>query len=277
MFYAKWKSTGQTVAAGSTSKRNAPFLCLECGHEVVLRAGKKRVGHFAHLDALACHDWESESEAHRRCKMEIYEALRKEHSVQNVALERSLGSVRPDVSAYVKGVPVAIEIQMSSLSLETITHRTLEYFRKGIYVLWLLQWTPKLDQSRYSPTRWEKWIHATYFGQVYYWVNGLSIVCYRFDPTFKRVSKKMMRKGFSRRYRRFRRASRGELLNLVKDFVPRVRKRWQGRGIQVPEAALFIHRSSGTTQRAQGAPVLKGLAMVPGNQQVSPKYPPVVP
>src|SRR5207244_1162963 len=133
MLCARRKSDGQTVAASSTSKRNAPFLCLECGYEVVLRAGKKRVGHFAHLNALVCHNWESESEAHRRCKIEIYEALRNEHCVRDVVLERSLGSVRPDVSAYVKGVPVAIEIQMSSLSLETITHRTLEYFRKGIY------------------------------------------------------------------------------------------------------------------------------------------------
>jgi hypothetical protein len=29
--------------------------------------------------------------------------------------------------------------------------RTIEYYRKGIYVLWLLQWTPKLDGKRYAP------------------------------------------------------------------------------------------------------------------------------
>jgi hypothetical protein len=33
---------------------------------------------------------------------------------------------------------VAIEVQISSLSLETITERTIEYHRKGIHVLWLL-------------------------------------------------------------------------------------------------------------------------------------------
>jgi len=55
------------------------------------------------------------------------------------------------VSAYINGVPVAIEVQISSLSLETILQRTIAYARKGIYILWLLQWTPTLDSVRYVP------------------------------------------------------------------------------------------------------------------------------
>jgi hypothetical protein len=67
--------------------------------------------------------------------------------------------------------------------------RTIEYAQKGIYVLWLLQWTPALDGRRYAPTLWEKWIHALYFGQVYYWVEGLTVASYRFDPYFKTIQK----------------------------------------------------------------------------------------
>jgi type I site-specific restriction-modification system R (restriction) subunit len=40
-------------------------------------------------------------------------------------LERPLGTNRPDVSAHINGVPVAIEVQISSLSLETIAYRTM--------------------------------------------------------------------------------------------------------------------------------------------------------
>jgi len=124
--------------------------------------------------------------------MAIYEALLKEPNVKKVALERSLKTCRPDVSAYINGVPVAIEVQISTLTMETIIRRTTEYARKGIYVLWLLQWTPYLDGTRYSPRLWEKWIHATYFGRVYYWIEGLKIVSYHFDPYLKHVPKEPM-------------------------------------------------------------------------------------
>jgi hypothetical protein len=67
------------------------------------------------------------------------------------AFERSLGTVRPDVSARINGIPVAIEVQLSVLSLETIARRTAEYAKKGVYVFWLTQWTLFLDADRYSP------------------------------------------------------------------------------------------------------------------------------
>lgn len=71
--------------------------------------------------------------------MEIFEALRTAPSVAEAALEKSMGTVRPDVCAMIKGVPVAIEVQMSSLSIETIMTRTIDYHQRGLYVLWLLQ------------------------------------------------------------------------------------------------------------------------------------------
>jgi 8-oxo-dGTP pyrophosphatase MutT (NUDIX family) len=68
--------------------------------------------------------------------------------------------------------------------------RTIEYAQNGMYVLWLLQWTPRLDAKRYTPRHWERWIHAAYFGRVYYWVEGLTVVSYHFDPHFRSVPKK---------------------------------------------------------------------------------------
>ena len=54
----------------------------------------------------------------------------------------------------------------------------------------LLQWKPELDGGRYTPRLWEKWIHAAYFGRVYYWIQGLQIVSYTFEPSLKSVPKK---------------------------------------------------------------------------------------
>jgi len=250
MLCAKRKSDGQTVNAYFESQRNGPFVCVDCNEEVILKAGSSKINHFAHANPIACKYAEGESDAHRRCKLEIFQALQREPSVRNVALERPLGPVRPDVSAYIRGVPVAIEIQISSLSVETIMHRTIQYAQNGIYVLWLLQWTAELDSDRYAPNVWERWIHATYFGQVYYWVEGLTVVGYHFDPYFKSVPRKSFYSEdgdkitvgwYRRRSKRYRMVVRGVPLNLVKDFGPKQRYWWEGKGIKVPDAKLFMH------------------------------------
>jgi competence protein CoiA len=50
--------------------------------------------------------------------------------------------------------------------------------------------TPDLDAKRYTLRLWEKWIHTAYFGRVYYWIKGLTIAAYHFDPNYKSVPKK---------------------------------------------------------------------------------------
>lgn len=249
MLSAKRKSDGQIVTAYFTSKGSGPFRCVDCNEEVILKSGRSRIDHFAHANPIACKFASGESDLHRRCKLEIFNALQLEPGVNDVALERRFGEVRPDVFASINGVPVAIELQISSLSLETIIHRTIQYAQKGIYVLWLLQWAPTLDARRYTPRLWEKWIHAAYFGRVYYWMEGLTVASYRFDPLFKTVpktswysenGKKMTGGGYSRRSKRYRTTIRGETLNLVRDFAGKERYWWEGNGLEVPDAKLFI-------------------------------------
>jgi len=249
MLSARRKLTGETVTAYLSFKSHGPFVCLDCQEEVILKTGRRTVNHFAHANQLACDSYQNESGAHRRCKMEIFLALQKLPHVRDAAMERPLGTNRPDVSASVNGVPVAIEVQISSLSIETIMQRTIDYYRQGIYVLWLLPWTPKLDSPRYAPKHWERWIHTAYFGRVYYWTRGLEVVSYRFEPSLKSVprktwyganGKKMASGGYSQRLKRHRTAVRGQMLNLAVDFGPRERSWWDGGGIKVPDAKLFM-------------------------------------
>ncbi|MGO8677885.1 MAG: competence protein CoiA [Limisphaerales bacterium] len=251
MLCARRKSDNRSVIAKWESRANAPFACPECGGEVVLRQGTARMNHFAHKSPISCHYAGGETSDHRRCKLEIYEALLRRPGVTDVRLERSLGSARPDVSANFNGVPVAIEVQISTLSQETILRRTKEYERKGIYVLWLLQWTPYLDGSRYSPRLWEKWVHAAYFGRVYYWVKGLTVAAYSFDPYFSQVppaswysdeGEQMSARGYNRKSKRYRTPVRRRTLNLASDFVPRQREWWKGGNLTIPFAKLFIDR-----------------------------------
>jgi competence protein CoiA len=129
--------------------------------------------------------------------------------------------------------------------------RTIEYASKGIFVLWLLQWTPKLDAKRYTPQLWEKWLHTAYFGRVYYWMEGLKVASYQFEADFKTIpkkswyserGKKITAGGYSRKTKRYRRAIRENILNLANDFVPKKREWWEGNGMVVPNATLFVHR-----------------------------------
>ena len=258
MLCAKQKSTGEIVTAYLALKTDAPFFCPECCDVVVLKSGTGKVNHFAHVNPLVCRFDANESEEHRQCKFQIYQALLRQPNVEKAAMERPLGTNRPDISAYINGVPVAIEIQISSLSEETIKHRTMEYARKGIYILWLLLWTPDLTDTRYTPRLWEKWIHTTYFGHVYYWIEELTIASYHFEPSLKSVpqktwysskGKKITAGGYSRRSKRHRTAVRGETLNLVRDFVPKERDWWEGNGITMPFARIFIERFAPRLQK----------------------------
>jgi competence protein CoiA len=183
--------------------------------------------------------------------MAIYDALLEAPNVRKAGLERSLRTVRPDVRAYINDIAVAIEVQVSALSLDTIIRRTTEYARKGVYLLWLPQWTRDLDVHRYSPRVWERWVHAAYWGRIYYWLEGLSVVSYHFAPYYTYVEEtswhgeggeEMSAGGYDRKSKRYRTPVRGKTLNLLTDFVPRVREEWQSRDLKIPRAKLYVHR-----------------------------------
>jgi len=234
--------------ASSQDRTNGPFHCPACKNEAVLRKGKLRIPHFSHKPPVTCSYGLGETEVHRRCKTEIYDTFLHAPHVEKVKLERYLKEVRPDISAYINGVPVAIEVQISNLSLDDVIRRTREYTRRGIHLLWLAEWTSALDDERYSPRPWERWIHAAYFGRVYYWVGGTLVVPYHFEPFHLRVKesewngrggKKLSAGGYSRRSMRYKTPVRGSTLDILRDFGPKEREYWQGRNIEIPRAKLF--------------------------------------
>ncbi|HEV2761869.1 MAG TPA: competence protein CoiA family protein, partial [Pyrinomonadaceae bacterium] len=154
MLTATRQLDGRKVGAWEAEKGEGPFECFCCRQVVTLRKGRIIAAHFAHQPPVACEYGAGESEEHRRCKLALHAALAADPRVEKCELERDLGTVRPDVSAYVGGVPVAFEVQLSSLSLERIAYRTAEYTRKGIYVLWLPVRREGLRRALYAPRPW---------------------------------------------------------------------------------------------------------------------------
>jgi len=88
MLSARRKSDGQTVTAYFESKANAPFVCLECNEEVILKTGRHRINHFAHANPIACQFAQGESDAHRRCKADIGQIAAKQQRLLEAYLEQ---------------------------------------------------------------------------------------------------------------------------------------------------------------------------------------------
>lgn len=242
MLTAARRSDGQKVAAWEVERLEGPFLCFCCKQTVTLRRGEIKAPHFAHIPPVACEYGSGESEAHRRCKLALYENLSSHASVKKCEMERDLGTVRPDVSAYINDVPVAIEVQLSNLSLSRIQYRTAEYARKGIYVLWLPVHTPDLRRELYSPNPWERWLHAAYFGRVYYWLEGVRVLPVHFRDYRIQVS------GRTRDYQRVAHRKvpiNGNVATLTSDFHPVNRRAWRGNLFSIPPAKLFVDSQPG--------------------------------
>lgn len=228
---------GQKVGAWEVEKREAPFVCPCCSEVVTLRRGGIKAPHFAHQPPVTCEYGAGESEEHRRCKMAIYEALVAHPSVTKCEVERDLGAVRPDVSAYINRVPVAVEVQASRLTLERIARRTAEYARRGICVLWLPIYRESLRAELYGPRPFELWLHEAYGGRVYYWTEGLKIQPVHFRDYYSRV------RGRTRDYEKL--SSKkvpidGRAVLLTEDFAPFEREAWARGFLHGPPSKLFV-------------------------------------
>ncbi len=154
--------TKQQIIASHATKDMGTFLCPECREVVNFHSGRLVVPHFTHKSYLTCTNSPGETDLHRRAKKEIFESLLRSPRVSGAVLERPFGTVRADIFAVIRGQPVAVEVQVSTLSQDAISYRTSEYAKRGIYVLWILPWTEELDSYRYSPQRFERWLHAAY-------------------------------------------------------------------------------------------------------------------
>lgn len=237
MLTAAREGGGQKVAAWEVERSDGPFRCFCCRQVVRLRKGEIKAAHFAHVPPVNCEYGAGESEAHRRCKLSLYESLSADPRVRKCEVERDLGTVRPDVSAYISDVPVAIEVQLSNLPLQRIQFRTAEYARKGIYVLWLPLHGAELRGELYAPRPWEEWLHAAYFGRVYYWLDGLRVQPVHFRDYYRRV------RGRTRDYEQLARRKvpiDGQAARITEDFRPVRRAAWSARHISIPPARLFM-------------------------------------
>lgn len=235
------------ILASSATKEDGPFTCPICGGPVLVKKGRITIHHFAHIPPTNCAYGAGESEKHRQVKRDIYAALSTHPDVSKLQLERPLGDVRPDISFYLGNIPIAIEVQVSTLSLDTIDTRTRAYKRKGISLLWISPYDIAIQHGeQYSPRLWEKYIHTLYFGKVYYWISGEMVRPVHFDEYLIHVeATEWYEDGYMRyeggydRYSKRYRTPRFQKDVLITSLSRVPRDAWEGPTMIVPEANLW--------------------------------------
>lgn len=227
-----YNRSGEDVSAEEVELADGPFYCPACREQLILKKGRKVVAHYAHRPDSDCeYTNEGESEEHRLAKREIRQALMGVPGVTDVRLERYLRDVRPDVSFVLNGDLVAIEIQLSQLSLEKIEERTKAYAIRNIAVLWMPLFSKELLKPRYAPRDWERYLHRMYYGRVYYWHEGLQVQPVEFEDYLLEPDW-----WTGKRYRSKRFVTPALLpQRSILDLVPRWRSVWR----DIPHAKLW--------------------------------------
>lgn len=119
--------------------RSKQFFCPICKKQVIIKAGKEVIPHFAHKRKENCSLFhKGESKEHLLGKRLLYEWLQGQG--YDVSLEYYISELQqiPDVLLKFKRRKIAIEFQCAHVSPEEIQARNKSYKKLGILPVWLL-------------------------------------------------------------------------------------------------------------------------------------------
>ena len=161
----------------AAAQRGLSYVCPKCKGVVILKQGRKVIWHFAHKPPTDCSWATGETVAHLEAKKIVRDSLvarglRAEIEYIVTALP---GDRRADVMVWSPDeVPVAIELQHTSIGVDEIERRAFSYAGAGIVQIWIPFLTPSalaaaeqrgarcLFLEKYSARPYEKWVHGFY-------------------------------------------------------------------------------------------------------------------
>lgn len=176
--------THQWFNASECEKKDGPFYCPECVSDAIVRKCKKKRHHFAHRARLTPVIGPNEGDLHKACKKELLDLLVQRFPFGNWEAERRIPenerkqtpALRPDISGRISGVPIAIEVQASTLTVTKIVSRAKHYSKWGISLLWLVPLSEPLGELPFRPRLYERYLHSLYYGRTYYWWAGQGLI-----------------------------------------------------------------------------------------------------
>jgi len=138
------------IEASRSLDRTQDYRCPSCDEAVVLKAGVKKIAHFAHKVNSDCQHGVGETQWHLAAKSNLAKYLRAEGF--EVELEKPLGNRRADLFAShpTKGTKV-YEMQRKCIGRE-IYNRTSDLLRYCDTVTWVLPWDAKPMEGGFRVT-----------------------------------------------------------------------------------------------------------------------------
>jgi len=175
--FARNINTYQIYSAETCTSMDGPFFCTSCLSDVVVRKCTEKRDHFAHIARTSQTGGKAEGELHKKCKTEMCEALAALNPAGKWEVERTIKEhkakgtpeLRPDISGYIDGKLVAIEVQASVLSISKILSKMEAYTKWNINTLWIVPLAEPLGELPFRPRLYERYLHSMYYGRIYYW------------------------------------------------------------------------------------------------------------
>ncbi len=117
--------------------KKSEYYCPSCHRPVILKAGTKKLPHFAHKTRCPVKT-EGESEIHLLGKKKLYEWLVSQGIKPEI--EKYIREIhqQPDLFFQWNGKNIALEFQCSVISIREMERRTTNYLKHGFIPLWIL-------------------------------------------------------------------------------------------------------------------------------------------
>ena len=254
-------TTSKIIHADYATKKDGPFYCPECFSDAIVRKCKEKEDHFAHKGRSSILYKSGETELHNNCKDEILAQLKevfpngnweKERPIKENK-EKNLAALVPDLSGRINNKPVVIEIQRSFLNVNKIIHRTVEYTKRKVAILWIVPLKQDLGQELFRPRLFEKFLHSMYFSRTYYWRKGFGakVIPTHFayaerwieEKTWFNIGNHEVRTegGFWKQFKTIRQPIPSDLIDIAKDFEISMADEWQpdNEELKIPERLIL--------------------------------------
>lgn len=86
-------------------------------------------------------------------------------------MEQRVYRRQPDLFAFIGETNVAVEIQNSDIALTEVSQKIAYYTANDIATLYLIPHSIPGDGSTMVPKEWQRYLHAMYQGNLYYWFD----------------------------------------------------------------------------------------------------------
>lgn len=265
--YALRADTGEKIHISEAYKELTEYYCPECLGKANVRKGKFKTHHFGHFATTSSLAESKDTTFHTKCQNEIMESLKKQYPNGDWSIEKHMGfdslkgenAVVADIHGYLgskeeNSRQIVIEVQRSKLNIKTIAHRTTEYLKRDIHILWVVPIMKELGVT-FRPRSFEKYLHTMYLGRTYYWVAGYGSkvrpvhhdLAKREIPfaSFYRDGEQQEHGGYSKAYYSIKEVNSPGLLEIGQDFSARDLKLYSTKYrntelIGIPERKILL-------------------------------------